>query len=75
MRHDVVKKSASDGNIGCLCEHVTLSNDKHQEEVELGHGPYIGDGVLLWLTKLTSILGVMTEEVAEIHKGQVMKKK
>ena len=70
MRHDVVKKSASDGNIGCLCEHVTLSNDKHQEEVELRHAPCIGDGVLLW-HKVHQHLRGDDRGVAEIHKGQV----
>ena len=50
MRHDdVVKQRSADGNIAVIGhhgKHVTFSNDKHQEEVELGHASCIGDGVL-----------------------------
>ena len=77
MRHDdTVKQRSSDGNIAVIghhCEHVTLSNDKHQEEVELGRAPCKGNGVLLW-HKVHQLLRGNDRGVAEIHEGQSTEK-
>ena len=51
IRHgDIVNQGVTDGSIAVIChcsQHVTLCNNKNNEEIQLSHAFRIGDDVLL----------------------------
>ena len=74
VRHDdIVKQGVTDGNIAVKChysQHVTLCNDKNDEEIELSHAFSVGDNIFL-CHKTHQHFGGYDSGMTEVNKGQV----